>query len=57
MISINNKRCDECGTCVGVCPEGVLLLRGKGLIVEDTGCTSCGNCITICPVAAIAPRK
>ncbi len=57
MVVINNKRCDECGTCVGVCPKGVLLLKKSGLIVDEQVCTGCSLCITICPVAAIAPKK
>ncbi len=53
MIKINNKLCDECGTCVGVCPTEALLLKVASLQVDNTICTDCGNCITICPVAAL----
>lgn len=56
MPKINTTICDLCGTCVGVCPNGALLLGVKELRVDESRCENCGVCISVCPVAALAPK-
>jgi electron transfer flavoprotein alpha subunit len=57
MIKVNQNRCDECGTCVGVCPTAALLLKTSSLEIIDDLCTDCGNCVAICPIAALKFEK
>jgi coenzyme F420 hydrogenase subunit beta len=51
--------CTRCGTCVGVCPTGVLAftdLDGACLpaAVNPTACTQCGWCTRACPGAHVS---
>jgi ferredoxin len=52
MIVINVALCDECGTCIGVCPADAILLDDR-IRIDDGKCISCGNCITVCPAGAL----
>lgn len=53
MLTIELDRCDGCGDCVEVCPEGAIQLVG-GLAQIDLGlCTECEACVKACPKGAI----
>lgn len=44
--------CCSCGTCAGVCPQGIVRLDGDGLmpVLADKGdCSECGKCVRACP--------
>jgi ferredoxin len=56
VIKIDNGRCDECGTCVSVCPVNALLLE-KTLRVDQKTCISCGACVKACPFRALDLEK
>lgn len=45
--------CDQCGTCIAVCPSDALMLGEFKVIVDNNSCTDCGICIKICPIAAL----
>lgn len=45
---INLKLCHYCGTCVGVCPEGVISIN-DGLPNLSGKCIDCGLCYKACP--------
>lgn len=53
-------KCTGCGTCVPLCPEGVIGLlprqaSGRGLAAIDYNyCKGCGICASVCPVAAVS---
>ena len=48
-------KCDGCGLCILVCPNGVLALRdGKAVIANPLACKYAGQCEAVCPVQAIA---
>jgi NAD-dependent dihydropyrimidine dehydrogenase PreA subunit len=51
---ICEQACTACGTCVEVCPEGVLdIACGVARTVQEDACTGCGVCVDQCPTAAI----
>lgn len=52
MLICNHKECDQCGTCVGVCPHAALLLSDH-LEVDKERCTLCSRCIKVCPFGAL----
>jgi Fe-S-cluster-containing hydrogenase component 2 len=54
MIRINTERCNGCGACVEVCPNGALYLVEGRATVEQTLCRDCQACITACPTEAIS---
>ncbi|MCL1884891.1 MAG: Coenzyme F420 hydrogenase/dehydrogenase, beta subunit C-terminal domain [Defluviitaleaceae bacterium] len=48
---INKNLCTLCGTCIGVCPMGVLEFNENTIKVDCNLCNKCGLCIKICPGA------
>jgi ferredoxin len=54
IIEIDEEKCDGCGLCVPVCPEGALqLIDGKLRLVSELFCDGLGACIGSCPKGAI----
>jgi len=51
IISLNH--CDQCGTCIAVCPVDALMLTEFKVEVDRDSCTECGICVKICPIAAL----
>jgi NAD-dependent dihydropyrimidine dehydrogenase PreA subunit len=55
MVKIDRNICDNCGTCVTVCPEKVL--RIIAILENNTMlCTDCGRYIQVCPFGAITKK-
>jgi len=52
MVYVNERACDACGTCVGVCPSDALVLE-RTISVDSQKCTGCGICVQICPFGAL----
>ncbi|MBE7560207.1 4Fe-4S binding protein [bacterium] len=53
MITVDNDKCDGCGTCVDACPTGAIVMEdNKAKGTED--CVDCGLCVEQCPNGAIA---
>ena len=52
MTVVDTDKCDECGTCISVCPGNALLIDNR-LNVSAEKCTSCGMCVRVCPFGAI----
>lgn len=53
-VKIDEKRCDTCGKCVGVCPKRVLTaVEGeKKLVLRNViDCTVCKDCVDACPMS------
>ena len=54
MVKIDRNICDDCGTCVSVCPEKAL--RIIDILEKNISlCTDCGRCVQVCPFGAITP--
>ena len=56
MIDVNFKLCDECATCISVCPADAILLDDR-IKVDEVRCISCGNCVSVCPMGALTFAK
>ena len=41
--------CDDCGVCVGPCPENALSMSGMSVVLDPVACNDCGVCIDVCP--------
>jgi NAD-dependent dihydropyrimidine dehydrogenase PreA subunit len=54
VITIDLARCNGCGACVEVCPEGALYLVDDKAMVEAGLCRECESCVAACPMEAIA---
>ena len=54
MITIDLVRCNGCGGCVAVCPEGALYLVEDRAMVDARLCRECEACVAACPMEAIA---
>jgi len=53
-LRLEQQKCVGCGTCLQVCPHGVLsLTNGKVDIVNRDACMECGACSRNCPVDAL----
>lgn len=51
-------KCKGCGTCIEVCPQGVLAMNdNKAVIVDSDKCMECGACMTNCSFGAIKVDK
>ena len=48
---IDNGLCHRCGSCVGICPTGVLGLGDTSYPTIDnlSACTDCDLCVKVCP--------
>ena len=58
MIAVRQEACTGCGTCVKVCPHGVLALEEKkALLVAEERCIECGACQLNCHDDAIDVTK
>ncbi len=53
-LELDTEKCTGCGTCLQVCPHGVLALENKkSQIIDRDACMECGACALNCPVEAI----
>ena len=55
MLYIDLNACDQCATCISVCPSDALLLTDH-LEVDEQKCTVCGTCVNVCPFGALSIR-
>ncbi len=53
MLTIDKDKCDECATCVAVCPADALCLA-QHLSVDTGRCTECGTCVKVCAFGALS---
>lgn len=54
IVTIDEKKCNGCGLCIGACHEGALkLVDGKARLISDVYCDGLGACLPDCPTGAI----
>lgn len=53
MIKIDKNKCDQCGTCISVCPGDALVLLHE-LEINPEKCRTCGQCVRVCPFGALS---
>ena len=48
---VDGGLCHRCGTCVGICPTGVLAVDGEDYprVKNLSACTDCDLCVKVCP--------
>ena len=50
-------KCDGCGRCLRVCPQGSIVIKdGKGMIAPEH-CLRCGECRSVCPQQAVVLQE
>lgn len=52
MIEVDLTTCDECGTCISVCPADAIVL-GDHIAISEEKCVACCNCVNICPFGCL----
>lgn len=52
VVLFRGEKCIACGSCIKVCPNGAVSLRGGTLVTDESLCTGCGKCCEICPPEA-----
>ncbi len=48
-LAVSRSRCNNCGKCLEICPEGAIAFSSDKVIEIDRGrCTACGRCVEVC---------
>jgi NAD-dependent dihydropyrimidine dehydrogenase PreA subunit len=57
-LAFDADRCNGCGTCIEVCPQGVFVPAGKGsvTVADRDACLECGACARNCARGAVSVR-
>ncbi len=50
---VNNIKCEMCGNCISVCPQGALFIEDNKILVDEKKCIGCSICINQCKNEAI----
>lgn len=53
MFRIDSAKCTGCGTCLDVCPQGAISLRGDKAEIDRRLCVECGMCLDVCAAGAV----
>ncbi|TCS77346.1 nitroreductase family protein [Pectinatus cerevisiiphilus] len=58
LITVDQKKCIQCGICIKECPSFVLSMGKNGpQATAPQSCIACGHCVAVCPRAAIDHKK
>jgi len=53
-ISVNEDKCDSCGTCAKFCPTNAISVEeGHKSVIDLDACVGCGACVSVCPEGAV----
>lgn len=55
--SINSNKCEDCSTCIEICPMDAIFENNGYATVDLNRCIGCGVCVTKCPTNAIEMKK
>lgn len=55
-VTVNTEKCDQCGTCVSVCPTAAIMMIQTPSI-DQKSCIGCGNCIKVCAFSAMSKAE
>jgi Na+-translocating ferredoxin:NAD+ oxidoreductase subunit B len=55
--SINADKCEDCSTCIEICPMDAISANDGYASVDRNRCIGCGVCVTKCPTNAIELKK
>jgi Fe-S-cluster-containing hydrogenase component 2 len=56
MLKVDKKSCDQCASCISICPSDSLVLTDVLKINHQT-CLRCGKCVKICPFGALTMEE
>ncbi len=54
-ISIEERRCNRCGSCLKLACGSIADVGGEALVIDEATCTGCGLCVQLCRGRAIGP--
>ncbi len=56
-LKLDQGKCNGCGMCLTVCPQGVFSMNNKvSAIADRDACLECGACAKNCPQKALSVR-
>ncbi len=54
IITIDDKKCNNCGTCVKACPANLFIKNEHVEIIDKyKRCVECGHCVSVCSNDAV----
>jgi len=53
MFHIDIDKCNGCGDCVDVCPQGAINISDGKAAIDHMCCIECGICFSVCSEGAI----
>ena len=57
MFKVDKIKCIGCGTCLNVCPVGVISMINEKAEIDINKCRDCEKCAQACPQGAIYPGE
>ena len=54
--TVDNEKCNGCGTCGEVCEYNAIVCLKKNVMVFEDMCHGCGGCVRFCPENAITEK-
>jgi len=54
VVWLDATKCEQCGRCRMVCPQGAIGAAKAGVAVNRMRCKDCGQCVAQCPTGALA---
>lgn len=57
-LRFHPEKCINCGSCLDVCPRGVLVMSDGAIMIKDRdSCMECGACAKNCPVECLEVKR